>query len=220
MARAEATETDADGRGSAARVRNARGEGIRLRMALMDAAEALLVEQGSADRLSIRGITARAGVTPTALYLHFADKEELLNAVVARGFEELRTMLTEADAAHAGDPRAQLAAMAQAYTAFALQRPALYRVLFATYVPGGKIMPPGGAPGDPDPGLRTFAELTEAVARCMSTGGDAFQVAIMLWTALHGYVTLQAALPSFPWPETGDYFDELYAAHIEPHAAR
>jgi AcrR family transcriptional regulator len=200
-------------------VRNARGEGELLRTALLDAAGELLIEEGSADRLSIRNITARAGVTPTALYLHFSDKEELLNALVARGYEELLAKFAEAEHEHADDPRAQLGAMAHAYTAFALERPALYRVLFGTYIPGGKIMPPGGAPGDPDPGLRTFDELTQAVARCLPEGSDAFEVAIMLWTALHGYVSLQPVMPTFPWPDAGRYFDEVYAAFVERRAA-
>src|SRR4051812_28777104 len=107
------------------RARNARGEGERLREALMDAAGELLVEGTSAEALSIRGITARAGVTPTALYLHFADKQELLQALVARGYEELLEVLSEAESG-GRDPRAQLKAMALAYIAFGLQRPQLY----------------------------------------------------------------------------------------------
>jgi AcrR family transcriptional regulator len=200
-------------------VRNARGEGELLRTALLDAAGELLIEQGSADRLSIRSITARAGVTPTALYLHFSDKEELLNALVARCYEELLERFSAAEREQQGDPRAQLQAMARAYTQFALERPALYRVLFGTYIPGGRIMPPGGAPGDPDPGLRTFDELMQAVARCLPQDDDPFEVAILLWTAIHGYVTLQPVMPSFPWPDAERYFAEIYAAYVERRAA-
>jgi AcrR family transcriptional regulator len=200
----------------APRTRNARGEGERLREALLDAAAELLVEHGSAERLSIRSVTARAGVTPTALYLHFADKQELLHALLGRSWDELRELLERAERDHEGDPRAQLGAMARAYAAFALERPGLYRVLFGTYIPGGKIMPRGGAPGDPDPGLRTFDVLTRAVARCLADGRDPFDVAVLLWPALHGYVTLLPVMPSFPWPDTDRYFAELYRAYIEP----
>jgi AcrR family transcriptional regulator len=201
------------------RARNARGEGERLRDALIDAAEQLLVEEGSAERLSIRSITARAGVTPTALYLHFSGKEELLGAVEARSYTELRARLGAAEAAHPGEPHAQLQAMARAYITFALERPALYGVLFSTYVPGGKIMPPGGAPGDPDPGLSTFDDLVRAVDRCITDGRDAFAVAILLWTALHGFVTLQPVMPMFPWPSTEEYFAQIFEAYVAPRPA-
>jgi AcrR family transcriptional regulator len=196
------------------RERNARGEGDRLRTALMDAAGELLVEGHTAESLSIRGITARARVTPTALYLHFSDKQELLVALVARSFGELRDALAAAEAAHDGDPRAQLRAIAIAYVEFALERPQLYRVLFGTYIPGSKIMPPGGAPDDPDPGLQTFELLTSAVTRCLTDDRDPFEVSIHLWTALHGFVTLLPVMPSFPWPSVDRFAEEIGAAHV------
>ncbi len=201
----------------AARTRNARGEGERLRGALLDAARELLVEHGAADRLTIRNITARAGVTPTAFYLHFADKQELLDALLGAGWDELRGMLEAAESAHEGDPRAQVGAMARAYTEFALERPALYRVLFGTYIPGSKIMPKGGAAGDPDPGLRTFDVLMRAVARCVGDDRDPFETSVMVWAALHGYVTLQPVMPSFPWPDVEAYYGDLYRAYLQPH---
>jgi AcrR family transcriptional regulator len=50
---------------STTRSRNPRGQGERLRAALMDAARDLLLELGDQDKLSVRAVTARAGVTPT-----------------------------------------------------------------------------------------------------------------------------------------------------------
>jgi AcrR family transcriptional regulator len=202
--------------GAGARTRNARGEGDRLRSALLDAARELLVELGSVERLTIRNITARAGVTPTALYLHFADKPELVHALLDEGWAELLSQLQAAQAEHEGDPRAQLAAMAGAYVTFALERPALYTILFGTYIPGEKIMPIGGATDDPDPGLRTFDELMRAVGRCIEDDRDPFETSILLWAALHGYVTLKPVMPSFPLPDVDTYFSELYRAYIEP----
>ncbi len=199
-----------------ARRRNPRGEGDRLRTALMDAASELLIELGSADKLSIRGVTAHAGVTPTALYLHFADKEDLLNAVVARSFQELRAFLLDAEARHEGDPPAQFAAMGRAYIAFALERPAHYRIIFGTHVPGGKPVPVDLEPEEDDPGLQAFHDLVRAVARCISDERDPFEIAVLIWTALHGFVTLQAVMPNFPWPAAERYLDELHAAYLTP----
>src|ERR1700733_13200573 len=105
---------------SAGRTRNPRGQGERLRAVLMDAARELLLELGDQDKLSVRGVTARAGVSPNALYLHFADREELLSAVIIASYAELRAFLRAAVPEDA-DPTEQLRALARAYLDFAAQ---------------------------------------------------------------------------------------------------
>ena len=55
------------------RARNARGEGDRLREQLLVAAVTLIEDEGDAGRVSVRAIAKAAGVSPTALYLHFPD---------------------------------------------------------------------------------------------------------------------------------------------------
>src|SRR5580692_7567399 len=116
---------------SSTRTRNPRGQGERLRSALMDAARELLLELGDQDKLSVRAVTARAGVSPNALYLHFADKEELLSTVMTASYSELRSFL-HAAVPHDADPIEQLRAFGRAYLEFATQRPGIYRVLFMT----------------------------------------------------------------------------------------
>src|ERR1700679_4244080 len=99
---------------SSARTRNPRGQGERLRGALMDAARELLLELGDQDKLSVRAVTARAGVSPNALYLHFADREALLSAVMIANYKELRAFLQAGVPPEAG-PIEQLRAYADAY---------------------------------------------------------------------------------------------------------
>ena len=196
------------------RKRNPRGEGERLRAALMEATVELLLEHGSADQLSIRGVTSRAGVSPTALYLHFADKDELIRAVCDGAFEELGAFIMQAAASRDGEPRAQLEAMGQAYIAFARQRPALYRVLFAT--PGRY----GGTarPLQEDPGRRALQALTEATARCVTDGRDPLEVGVQLWTGLHGFVSLRMVMPELghdmQWPSDDAFLGALMRAHL------
>src|SRR5690625_1901608 len=67
-----------------------------LKQALVDAAETLLVEQGL-DKLSLRAVARRIGVSQTAPYAHFADRQALLAAVSTRGFECLTGRLREAE---------------------------------------------------------------------------------------------------------------------------
>jgi AcrR family transcriptional regulator len=196
---------------TAGRKRNPRGAGDRLRAGLMDATVELLLEQGGPEGLSIRAITERAGVSPMALYLHFPGKEELLWAVCDAAFEELLVALHEAEAAHDGEPREQLRAIGEAYMDFALERPSLYRIAFEMPAPRG---------GDPellpvdDPGMRAFEDLVRATERCLPEGGDARGVALQLWVALHGFISLRAIVPKFAWPEAPAFLSDLLDAHL------
>jgi AcrR family transcriptional regulator len=195
------------------RTRNPRGQGERLRATLLDAARELLLELGDQDKLSVRAVTARAGVTPNALYLHFADKDDLLTAVINAGYVELRASLRDAANAHA-DPIERLRAFARAYLDFADQHPGIYRVLFMTKLREGVPMP------DPDPtigedeGVDTFNDLLALVAACPVEVADPFIQAAELWTGLHGYAALAQVMPAFPWPAQSDYVEHMIEAHI------
>ena len=71
------------------RRRAPRGSGEQLREEILDATTELLLETGHAKAVSIRSVAQRVGVTPPSIYLHFADKDALLDAVCARYFEKL-----------------------------------------------------------------------------------------------------------------------------------
>ena len=202
---------------SSRRSRNPRGQGERLRGALMDAARELLLELGDQDKLSVRAVTARAGVSPNALYMHFADKEALLSAVMIAGYKELRTFL-QAAVPPEGDPIEQLRAFAGAYLRFADQRPGIYRVLFMTKVREGVPVPARGAPTGQDEGVDAFNDLLEVVARCLPDGSDPFTQSAYLWAGLHGYVALRQAIPTFPWPAEHDYVGRMIQVHVAAHA--
>lgn len=205
------SETRAVGAGGPqARTRNARGQGARLRKALMGATAELLLEHGSAERLSIRSITARAGVSPTALYLHFAGKDELLKAVCDDAFRELGSYLDTAVATEA-EPRERLRALGKAYIRFARRRPGHYRILFGT--PGRFA---AGRPGSSaeDPGMAAFEVLVRTTASCLGEGVEPRAVALQLWIALHGYVSLRNVMPAFRWPTDESFLAELYEAHL------
>src|SRR5947209_1999139 len=129
---------------SPTRARNPRGQGERLREALIDAAIDLLSDLQDVEALSVRAVTARAGVTPTALYLHFADRDDLLTAVKDRCFGELRRYVLdavlEAERRAVADLRTQTERGCLAYLQFAADHPGYYRVLFHTRRPGaGKL---------------------------------------------------------------------------------
>ena len=182
------------------RPRAKRGEGELLRAEILAAAERLLIQTGDEGAVSIRAIAEAAGVTPPSIYLHFADKTELLAAVCESRFRDLDSSMEEAAAA-AGSPLEALWARGRAYVRFGLENPEPYRILFMTR-PG-----PDRPPKDEGdlPGLTAFGHLVAEVAGCMDASaiaaGDPFLVATSLWTAVHGITSLLIARPDFPWPD-------------------
>ena len=97
-----------------------------LRAALLDAADALL-EQGGDGAVSLREAARMAGVSPTAAYRHFADKDDLLAALAVRGFIAFGAALQAAAASGEVSP---FAARGRAYVRFALERPGRFRLMF------------------------------------------------------------------------------------------
>jgi AcrR family transcriptional regulator len=99
-----------------------------LRAALVLAAMELLEESGQTE-LPLRAVARRAGVSPAAPYRHYADREALISAVATVGYRELAERLA---AAHPSPSTPeQLASVAVAYVLFALERPALFRIMFS-----------------------------------------------------------------------------------------
>lgn len=99
-----------------------------LRRALIDAASRVLESEGP-SALSLRAVAREAGVSPAAPYHHFKDKTELLEAVAHEGWTLLDEALAKAKV-DAPSPRAAMNGLGVAYVCFALQNPALYRVMY------------------------------------------------------------------------------------------
>ena len=111
----------------ARRRRAPRGAGAQLRDTIVNAATELLIETGYAKAVSIRSVAVRAGVTSPSIYLHFADKDALLDVVCAQHFQKLDGQMQSAAAACTTTVEA-LHALGMAYVRFALNSPVLYRI--------------------------------------------------------------------------------------------
>ncbi len=114
---------------SSRRHRAARGQGEALRGEILAAARDLLAETGNQDAVSVRAVAERVGVTTPSIYLHFKDKDDLLDAVCTEVFEALGVALGEATA-QGGSPLERLMAQGRAYVRFALDKPEHYRLAF------------------------------------------------------------------------------------------
>src|SRR3954469_23256208 len=99
-----------------------------LRAALVDATLALVAEKGVSG-FSVAEAARRTGVSISAPYRHFADRDELLAAAAVRGYEELLARFRAAIDAQES-PAEQAAAVSAAYVRFAAERRPLFELLF------------------------------------------------------------------------------------------
>jgi AcrR family transcriptional regulator len=103
-----------------------------LRRALIDQALRTIDLHG-VEALKLREVGHSLGVSRTALYRHFSDKQALVAAVARQGFRTFRLALVDAWQRH-GRGRAGFEAMGNAYLQFAVAHPAHYRVMFGRFV--------------------------------------------------------------------------------------
>jgi AcrR family transcriptional regulator len=190
------------------RRRAPRGAGDLLREEILDAATELLLETGHAKAVSIRSVAERVRVTPPSIYLHFKDKEALLDAVCARYFEKLDE---EMQRAAIGQTTALdvLRAIGQAYVRFALQTPELYRIA---------TMSEGRPGSDVDVTLNSsaFAHMRAGVIAMMDEGiyarHDPTRIALEMWAAAHGVAALLIAKPHLPWGDVEAFTERVLKA--------
>ena len=157
-----------------------------LRAAAIAAGLDLLGER-EADDLGLREVARAVGVSATALYRHFPDKAALLRALAEAGLAQLAESQRQAAAA-AGGGAAGFGATGRAYVRFALDHPALFRLIFSA-APGG---------GDPfdrpaEEADEAFRMLRDNAARLAPPGAGpeaAHRIALHAWALVHGLATL------------------------------
>ncbi len=201
---------------SRGRRRAKRGQGQQLRVQIMDVAERLLVEKGSEDAVSIREIARAIGITSPSVYLHFADKDELFDALCNRRFEELGGIL-ETARNEANDPLDALTQCGRAYFMFGLQHPEQYAFLMRMRKSIDSDDEEWSL--DPsDPGIGTFLGLVGAVDKCIEAGlfreVDSFKTATTLWMAMHGATSLLITMPKFPFGSPEEVIDRVLDTQI------
>jgi AcrR family transcriptional regulator len=187
------------------RRRAPRGSGDQLREEILDATTDLLLETGHAKAVSIRAVAHRVGVTPPSIYLHFVDKDALLDAVCARYFERLDVVMQQL-AADQPTTIERLRAQGMAYVRFALDNPELYRI--ATM---GDPMP--GSDVDATLNSSAFVHLRDSVQALVDEGiyppGDATVMGLELLTVAHGVAALLIARPYLPFGDAEEFTDRV-----------
>lgn len=155
-----------------------------LRDALIEAAHQLVSEKG-VDGFTMADACRAAGVSTAAPYRHFSDREDLINALAEKGFDMLADLTRVARDVHPEGSVDSIVAMGQAYVKFACDEPALFRIMFGRHAnshDSGQI------------DSECFGVLLEAVQWFVTAnpkvGQPLFDVAVPLWTIVHGAASL------------------------------
>ncbi len=200
---------------SAGRTRARRGEGGRLAEEILLAAEALLVEAGDEQAVTVRAVARRVGVTTPSVYLHYAGKTALLDAVCLKVWSDLDERLTAATAG-VTDPLDALRRCGMAYVRFGLDHPVQYRLLMMsrplTHGEGraGSATGTAGIPAQTTAAQAALEQMTRVVQGCVDAGvfrGEPCPLALSLWAAVHGCVSLLLSKPDLGWPPIEDFVD-------------
>ncbi|WP_270936330.1 TetR/AcrR family transcriptional regulator [Falsiroseomonas oryzae] len=164
-----------------------------LKEALVEAARQLTAERGPFG-FTLAEAARLAGVSPSAPYRHFRDRDALMGELCRQGFARFAARLAEAAAA--GEVREALMAMGRAYLAFAREEPGYYGAMFSWRDPS--------APARAEPDDSAFGALVGAIARVLPEGSDRNKVrllALEVWALSHGLAGLERA--GMPPPASG-----------------
>jgi AcrR family transcriptional regulator len=170
---------------------------------LMRAALEILGQEGP-EGFTVRAIARRANVAPMAIYNHFDGKFGLLDAVWTEGFVQLRRAL-ETTVFNPSDP---LVNVANAYRDFALTHRSHYNVMFVQRFVGFTPSPHAA-----EVAHQSFQAMVDIVTSAQGVGVlgelDAVDAAQMLWSAVHGFVSLEMLDINFA-PDR----DQAYALYV------
>ena len=176
------------------RAREATGGGRRkasyhhgdLREALLAAATQLIGEKG-AENFTLADACRLAGVSSAAPYKHFRNRDEILEEIIARGFDEFADRSMEAVEAHGLGTLEGITAMAQAYVKFAVEHQPVFRLMF------GQNPTLKSAEMVQEYGNRCLGRVIEQIGNyCEHQGieGDAKFLGVQVWTFVHGTASL------------------------------
>jgi AcrR family transcriptional regulator len=185
-----------------------------LRRALLDEALRTIQTHG-VEHLTLRTVGERLGVSRSALYRHFADKQSLLATAGKEGFRMLRQAIADAWEQNGRRGRIGFQAMGKAYVQFAVAHPSHYRVMF-----GGFIESAAKDDRFVAEAKATFQVLVDALAEQQNAGDirreDAVLMARFVWALVHGTAMLiiDGQLPEAAQTEALEHyaFERLYAS--------
>ncbi|HNC10079.1 MAG TPA: TetR/AcrR family transcriptional regulator [Anaerolineales bacterium] len=159
-----------------------------LKNALIQAGIEVLAKEGVSG-LSLRKVASRAGVSHSAPYSHFKDKQSLIAAITTESFRQLYEELKEAIAPFSSDPKRQLTAGSLAYAQFALDHTDMFKIMFS-----GVLEKEKDYPAYVEATRQTFGQVVQVIQACQDAGvlrpAPPEVMAVSVWGQVHGIVSL------------------------------
>ena len=183
-------------------------EKLATRELILDAARELFARDGY-EAVTMRGIADQIEYSPTAIYLHFADKDALIHELCVADFLALAEAFQPI--ALVADPIERIKRIGRTYVEFALAHPVHYRLMFMTSLCQDEGQLDNGRKGDP--AQDAYAFLRIAVVEGLARGRfredftDPELICQTLWAGVHGVAALHIALSGdtwVPWRSTDD----------------
>jgi AcrR family transcriptional regulator len=168
---------------------------------ILDAARELFVTEGY-EGVSMRRVAEKIEYSPTAIYVHFSDKQQLFHELCQQDYARLAEVFQSS--AMSSDPIERLKQIGNTYTEFGVRYPNHYKFMFMTPHP----------PQEPDeedreimgnPEVDAYAFLKWAVQEAIDAGRfreelqDAELISQTLWASVHGVIALHIAKGCDPW---------------------
>ena len=181
-----------------------------LRNRVLEAAEEIIAREG-AQQVTMRRIAASVDYAPTVLYRLFANKDDLMDHLIARGYGGVWRRYDKVLRRRDLKPLQTLERILKAYFDYALGHPNHYRMWFET----GELSQEGDqlkmTHGRLD--FAVFQPWLDCIEACRLAGyfpgRDRFQVFQLLWPRMHGLISLRLQHPKLPWPSVGKHLKEV-----------
>jgi len=159
-----------------------------LKNALIQAGIKILSKEGVGG-LSLRKVAKKAGVSHSAPYAHFTDKQALIAAISTEGFKQLYSEMDEAVSSYASDPKRQLVEGAWAYLQFAMNNTDTFHIMFSDVLEKEKDYP-----AFVEISRSTFERVVDIIRACQAAGvlrpAPPEMMALAVWGQLHGIISL------------------------------
>lgn len=159
-----------------------------LKNALIQAGIEILSTEGL-EALTLRKVAGKAGVSHSAPYAHFVDKQALIAAISTEGYRRLYERISTALSDYAPDARTMLLETAWAYIQFALDDPACFKLMFS-----GILEQENEYPEFVEMSHKNFEGVVRLVEHCQAAGvlrpGAADVLAVSVWSLVHGFAAL------------------------------
>ncbi len=157
---------------------------------------AALIGEKGLESFTLRSLARRVGVSHTACYRHFQDRDAVLLAIRRDGFTRMAERMVDRTE-DVEDPLLRFRMLGRAYVGFASENPSVFRVMFL----GGRRME---AHNPNDPAQRTFKMLRDAIVASKNakllSDASVESIALAAWSLVHGVASLvvDGQLPADP----------------------